>query len=112
MTEEEKKIQELQVLTRKASDACREALEKSQWNLKEAENSLIEMNRIALSDSLQCPARARWVTENEASIIEDEPIGYLTHKPSRSEIPVYEKISWFKSLMLRVCFGLVYTKAK
>lgn len=37
-----------------------------------------------------------------------EPIGYLEHKPTHSSIPVYEKIGWFKRLLIDWCFELKY----
>ena len=37
-----------------------------------------------------------------------EPMGYFEHKPTHSSISVYEKIGWFKRLMIDWCFGLKY----
>lgn len=38
-------------------------------------------------------------------------IGYLSHKPTHSQISVYHHIGWFKRIMIKVCFGLEYEKA-
>lgn len=39
-----------------------------------------------------------------------EPVGYLTHNPTRTQISVYKPISWFKAFMLEWCFDLKYEK--
>lgn len=39
-----------------------------------------------------------------------KPIGYIEHKPTHTNISVYETIGWFKRMMLRLCFGLEYHK--
>lgn len=49
-------------------------------------------------------------TKNIMKIVFDEPIGYLEHKPTYSNIAVYKSIGWFKQLMIRWCFGLEYKK--
>lgn len=38
-------------------------------------------------------------------------IGYLSHKPTHNQIAIYHHIGWFKRIMIKVCFGLVYEKA-
>lgn len=38
-----------------------------------------------------------------------QPIGFLYHKPTMTNIFIYKKINWFQRLMLRICFGLEYT---
>lgn len=39
-----------------------------------------------------------------------EPVGYLIHNPTRTQISVYKPISWFKAFMLEWCFDLKYEK--
>lgn len=48
----------------------------------------------------------------EAIIKVEKPVAYIEHKATKSRIPVYIPISWFKRFMLRFCFGLEYNKAK
>lgn len=49
-------------------------------------------------------------TKNIMKIVSKKPIGYLEHKPTHSNIAVYKPIGWFKLLMIRWCFGLVFHK--
>lgn len=46
------------------------------------------------------------------AIIREYPkvIGYLSHEPTHSNIAVYHHIGWFKRFMIKVCFGLEYTR--
>lgn len=37
-------------------------------------------------------------------------IGHIVHEPTRSSIPVYDKIGLFRRLMIKVCFELKYKK--
>ena len=42
------------------------------------------------------------------NIIIGEPIGYLEHKPTHTNIAIYKPIGWFKRFMIRWCFDLHY----
>lgn len=35
-------------------------------------------------------------------------IAHLIHEPTKTVIPVYKPIGWFKRFMIRCCFGLKY----
>nr|DAH35794.1 MAG TPA: hypothetical protein [Caudoviricetes sp.] len=37
-------------------------------------------------------------------------IVYIVHEPTRTSIPVYDKIGFFQRIMIRMCFGLKYKK--
>lgn len=39
-----------------------------------------------------------------------KPIGYLEHEESKTRIPVFKRIGWFRRRMLRWCFGVKYIK--
>ena len=39
---------------------------------------------------------------------ENGVVGYLHHKPTHTNIAVYQHIGWFQRLMIRWCFGLKY----
>ena len=39
-----------------------------------------------------------------------KPIGYLEHEESKTRIPVFKHIGWFRRCMLRWCFGAKYNK--
>ena len=39
-----------------------------------------------------------------------KPIGNLEHEESKTRIPVFKRICWFRRCMLRWCFGLKYNK--
>jgi len=39
-----------------------------------------------------------------------KPIGYLEHEESKTRIPVFKHIGWFRRCMLRWCFGVKYNK--
>ena len=39
-----------------------------------------------------------------------KPIGYLEHEESKTRIPVFKYIGWFRRCMLRWCFGVKYNK--
>ena len=39
-----------------------------------------------------------------------KPIGYLEHEESKTRIPVFKRIGWFRRCMLRWCFGVKYIK--
>ena len=41
-------------------------------------------------------------------IVDISPVGFLRHEPTHVNISVYEKIGWFKRLMINWCFGLKY----
>ena len=36
--------------------------------------------------------------------------GKLNHEPTKTSLPCYKPIGWFKRLMLNWCFGLKYKK--
>ena len=44
--------------------------------------------------------------------LNQEPIGYFDYKPTHYRINVYDKIGWFKRVMIKFCFGLEYIKYK
>lgn len=46
----------------------------------------------------------------ETFIQVEKPVAYLVHKATKSILPVYTPIGWFKRFMLRFCFGLKYNK--
>lgn len=48
--------------------------------------------------------------EQEIKFETKEPIGYLKSEETRARIAVFSKISLFKRLMMRWCFGLKYIK--
>lgn len=37
-------------------------------------------------------------------------VGLLIHRPTHTQIVVFEPIGWFKRMMIRWCFGLEYRK--
>jgi hypothetical protein len=39
-----------------------------------------------------------------------KPIGYLEHEETKTRIPVYKRIGWFRRCMIRWCFGVKYKK--
>lgn len=38
----------------------------------------------------------------------EEPVAYLRHEATRTQIGVYKKINRFQRFMIRICFGLKY----
>lgn len=41
-----------------------------------------------------------------------EPIGYLRHEPTHTNIAVFHKIPRFQRWFIKICFGLVYRDKK
>ena len=41
-----------------------------------------------------------------------EPIGYLRHEPTHTNIAVFRKIPRFQRYWLKICFGLTYREKR
>ena len=48
----------------------------------------------------------------EAYIKIERPIGYLIHRPTKTQIAIFSHIGWFKRMMIKWCFGLEYIERK
>lgn len=47
---------------------------------------------------------------NTITIEIPNPIGFLVHKETKTRIAVYKSVNWFRKLMFKLCFGLIYEK--